>query len=138
MSASKSFQLPDLLTIIEPLELRTNRHCKSTTDASAAWAAAELNLTETAHGYLGTAKIGLLAGLCFPKCDAPQLRILTDFMTLVCCAAAAGEERDSAATTMWEAGGDGDTTQEGVHALDGHAVLKRRVTNDSIAYTLRA
>jgi len=38
-------------------------------------------LTANELSYLRSTKIGLLAALCFPTCDAPQLRILTDFIT---------------------------------------------------------
>ncbi|KAF9559391.1 terpenoid synthase [Agrocybe pediades] len=87
MSSNRSFQLPDLLSIVKPLELRTNRHCRAVTDASEKWFTGTLKeqgeLTETELSYLRPMKAGLLCSLCFPTCDAPQLRILTDLTTLL-------------------------------------------------------
>jgi len=84
MPLCHSFQLPDLLAIIGSLELRTNPHCRFVTDSSEIWLSEEPDmLTANELSYLRSTKIGLLAALCFPACDAPQLRILTDFMTAV-------------------------------------------------------
>jgi hypothetical protein len=84
MPSCHSFQLPDLLAIIGSLELRTNPHCRFVTDASEKWLSGEPDmLTANELSYLHLTKIGLLASLCFPACDAPQLRILTDFLTAV-------------------------------------------------------
>lgn len=84
MPLSQSFQLPDLLGIISPLELRTNRFCRFVTDASEKWFVEETNcLSQAELSYLRSTKFGLLAALCFPTCDAPQLRLLTDFLTML-------------------------------------------------------
>jgi len=84
MSPCHSFQLPDLLAIVGSLELRTNPHCRFVTDSSEIWMSGEPDmLTVDELSYLRSTKIGLLAALCFPTCDAPQLRILTDFITAV-------------------------------------------------------
>ena len=80
-----SFQLPDLLGIISCLELRTNRFCPFATDTSEKWIFEETNncVSPTELSYLRSTKLGLLAALCFPTCDAPQLRLLTDFLTML-------------------------------------------------------
>lgn len=82
---SHSFQLPDLLGIISCLELRTNRFCPFATDTSEKWFFKETNniISPTELSYLRSTKLGLLAALCFPTCDAPQLRLLTDFLTML-------------------------------------------------------
>ena len=84
MPSSHSFQLPDLLGIITPLELRTNRFCRFATDTSEKWFFEETNCLSTEElSHLRSIKLGLLAALCFPTCDAPQLRLLTDFLTML-------------------------------------------------------
>lgn len=84
MPLSHSFQLPDLLGIISCLELRTNRFCRFATDTSDKWFFEESNcISPSELTYLRTTKLGLLAALCFPTCDAPQLRLLTDFLTVL-------------------------------------------------------
>lgn len=94
MSSNQSYQLPDLLGIIGSLELRTNRHCRFATEASEGWLQTTSTATTTTSSghkilsanelsYLPSTKIGLLCALCFPTCDAPQLRVLTDFVTLL-------------------------------------------------------
>lgn len=86
MSLRQSFQLPDLLILISSLELRTNPHCRITSEASEDWITKTretLMLSEKDLLLLRSTKIGLLAALCFPTCDAPQLRLLIDFMSLL-------------------------------------------------------
>ena len=84
MPLSHSFQIPDLLGTISPLELRTNRFCRFATDTSEKWFFEQTNcLSPTELSYLRSTKFGLLAALCFPTCDAPQLRLLTDFLTIL-------------------------------------------------------
>ena len=79
-----SFQLPDVLGIIKSLELRANRFCRFATDTSEKWFFEETNCLSPAElSYLRSTKLGLLAALCFPACDAPQLRLLTDFLTML-------------------------------------------------------
>jgi hypothetical protein len=81
MTHCHSFQLPDLLAVVGSLELRTNPHCRFVTDGYENWISGEPNmLTANELTYLRPAKLGLLAALCFPTCDVPQLRILTDFI----------------------------------------------------------
>lgn len=84
MPLSHSYQLPDLLGIISCLELRTNRFCRFATDTSEKWVFEETNCISRAElSYLHSTKLGLLAALCFPTCDAPQLRLLTDLLTML-------------------------------------------------------
>ena len=81
---SHSFQLPDLLGILSCLELRTNRFCLFATDTSEKWFFEEINcISPVELSYLRSTKLGLLAALCFPTCDSPQLRLLTDFLTML-------------------------------------------------------
>jgi hypothetical protein len=84
MPHSHSFQLPDLLSIVGSLELRTNPHCRFVTDGYENWISGEPDiLTANELTYLRSTKLGLLAALCFPTCDVPQLRILTDFIATI-------------------------------------------------------
>jgi hypothetical protein len=84
MPLSHSYQLPDLLGIISCLELRTNRFCRFATDTSEKWILEETDCISPAElSYLHSTKLGLLAALCFPTCDAPQLRLLTDLLTML-------------------------------------------------------
>ena len=84
MLHSHSFQLPDLLAIVGSLELRTNPHCRFVTDGYEKWISGEPDiLTANELTYLRSTKLGLLAALCFPTCDVPQLRILTDFIVTI-------------------------------------------------------
>jgi hypothetical protein len=82
-----SYQLPDLLSLIKPFELRTNRYCRVVTLASENWildnADNGLGLDEKERVGLRGMKVGLLAALCYPTADAPQLRLATDFLTSV-------------------------------------------------------
>jgi hypothetical protein len=84
-----SYQLPDLLNLSRPFELRTNRSCRAVTLASEAWIIAlkktdnDSVLTEPEQSSLHTMKIGLLAALCFPSCDGTPLRLLTDFLNFL-------------------------------------------------------
>ncbi|THU75474.1 hypothetical protein K435DRAFT_273013, partial [Dendrothele bispora CBS 962.96] len=137
-TASASYQLPDLLSLVRKIELRTNRHCRPVTLASEKWFSEELwegfrnvedgngNVEEeltlirclvdprgrhgrggrgdegekeqgkergkgrasTSHSLdltISQMKIGLLASICFPTCDMTQLRLVTDFWTMVMC-----------------------------------------------------
>ena len=83
-----SCQLPDLLNLSLPFELQTNRSCRVVTLAAEAWLVGlkhDINdlgyvLTESEQSSLPAMKIGLLAALCFPRCDGTPLRLLTDFL----------------------------------------------------------
>ncbi|KAF9266187.1 hypothetical protein L218DRAFT_100396 [Marasmius fiardii PR-910] len=88
MSGS-SYQLPDLLSLTRDFDLRTNRQCRSVVEASEQWLL-DLNresgqdiLTESEMKIVPGLKMGLLASLCFPTCDLPQLRLASDFIGLL-------------------------------------------------------
>ncbi|KAG7097452.1 hypothetical protein E1B28_004797 [Marasmius oreades] len=88
MSGS-SYQLPDLLSLTRDFDLRTNRHCRSVLEASQHWLLSlnhelkDVILTEDEMKYVPGLKMGLLASLCFPTCDLPQLRLASDFIGLL-------------------------------------------------------
>lgn len=97
-ATSLSFQLPDLLRECQDIPLRTNRHCYSVTQASEKWllgqdttvcrntaipAAVISILSRDECARLKGMKVGLLSALCFPTCDASQLRVVTDLWTLI-------------------------------------------------------
>ncbi|KAF8333389.1 hypothetical protein F5887DRAFT_679723 [Amanita rubescens] len=90
--SSTSIQLPDLPTLTRSFELRANKACRSVTLTSEArflkpkpisGSEPDITLSNSERAIVPTAKIGLLCGLCFPTCDPPQLRFLTDFMTVL-------------------------------------------------------
>ncbi|KAJ6577928.1 isoprenoid synthase domain-containing protein [Mycena capillaripes] len=84
MPGSTSVQLPDLLGLSRAFDLRTNRHCYTVTAASEKSFVTEQNdLSDDERAALGFMKIGLWASTCFPTCDPPQLRLATDFLTLL-------------------------------------------------------
>ncbi|CAA7264469.1 unnamed protein product [Cyclocybe aegerita] len=85
MASNHSFQIPDLVAIISPLELRTNKNCRFATDTSEKWMTEELSgvFSPKELKVLHATKIGLLAALCFPTCDGTQLRLLVDVMTMI-------------------------------------------------------
>ncbi|KAL4062649.1 isoprenoid synthase domain-containing protein [Scleroderma yunnanense] len=75
-------QLPDILSICSPFELRTNRHCKAVSQASEKW------LTDSGSRALASMnwrslKVGLLAAACYPTADVPQLKLITDVLSLL-------------------------------------------------------
>lgn len=135
MTTSQSFQLPDLLNIIGSLELRTNPHCRSSTDASEKWICKEIHaLSQSELTSLRAAKIGLLAGLCFPTCDAPQLRLLIDLMTLLFYSGITGTNggRNWWVTCAGKADADADELESGIDILGSHDLLKQLVCAVSI------
>lgn len=67
-----------------PFELRCNPHCHSVTLSSEKWALTNpffLDASEEAR--LPGARLGLLAALCFPRCDAGQLLAITKFLIVL-------------------------------------------------------
>ncbi|KAK2467452.1 hypothetical protein APHAL10511_000307 [Amanita phalloides] len=111
-SASLSIQLPDLPSLTRCFELRANKSCRSVALASESRfldlsSDNPISLSNAERALLSSAKIGLLSGLCFPTCDPPQLRFLTDFMTLLTFA----HERLSHARNPTESGWEGLRSQ---------------------------
>lgn len=153
--ASVSIQLPDLPTLTHAFELRVNKACRSVSLASEArflkpGPASEPDnnfiLSKTERTILPSLKIGLLSSLCFPTCDPPQLRFLTDFMTLLTFT----HERLIRARNLAESGwcprvaGDAAESDEfdellhnvesGIGILNEHELFKRYVVTDMIMY----
>ena len=141
MPLSHSFQLPDLLGIISCLELRTNRFCPFATDTSENWFSKETNCISPAElSYLRSTKLGLLAALCFPTCDAPQLRLLTDFLTMLFYSnfrALSFSGHSSNFQVIWHTTEDSATRQEsGLDILENH-VLFKQFSKKSPLYSLK-
>lgn len=139
---SHSFQLPDLLGIISCLELRTNRFCLFATNTSEKWFLEEINHSFSPEelSYLRSTKLGLLAALCFPTCDAPQLRLLTDFLTMLfysniralSLTQAGHSNNNTIQATMWHSTtteGDDDESvnrrESGLDLLQNHVLFKQ-------------
>lgn len=76
-----SLQLPDLLSTCSAFELRTNRHCRAVSRASEKWLQ-ESGVTLYSMAW-SAAKPGLLAAACHPSADPTQLRLITDFLSLL-------------------------------------------------------
>ena len=143
--SSVSIQLPDLPTLTRAFELRANKACRSVSLASEARflrpnPASEPDnnfiLSKTERTILPSVKIGLLSSLCFPTCDPPQLRFLTDFMTLLTFT----HERLIRARNFAESGWVGDAAgsdesdelrpkeivvSSGIEILNEHELFKR-------------
>ncbi|ESK89940.1 hypothetical protein Moror_788 [Moniliophthora roreri MCA 2997] len=89
--SNSSYQLPDLLSLTRPFDLRTNKSCRTIGIESEQWLtdlSSELEYDDTTLKpaevqLIPKLKIGLLASLCFPTCDAPQLRLASDFWALI-------------------------------------------------------
>lgn len=74
-------QLPDVLSICSPFELRTNKHCKAVSQASEKWLADSGGALASMNWR--SLKVGLLAAACYPTADPPQLRFITDVLSLL-------------------------------------------------------
>lgn len=94
--SSISYQLPDLYSLSHTFtELRTNRFCHRVTLESESWLTNLMSekklinnrrvLDEAEREKLHGLKAGLMAALCFPTCDASQLRFITDFLSVLIC-----------------------------------------------------
>ncbi|KAF8645362.1 hypothetical protein AX16_007865 [Volvariella volvacea WC 439] len=133
MSTRTSFQLPDLLNLTRPFELRTNRYCRDATEASEAWfmslasgPAPKLALAAAELDGLKSIKAGLLAALCFPTVDAPQLRLLTDVLTVVFVVYGRLGSVGSLRESGWEFESD-VSGRSGVEILEEHDLYKHLV-----------
>jgi hypothetical protein len=79
-----SYQIPNLPKLVGPqFQLRTNRHCRAVTALSQKWVEEQGFLDEEELEALPTTRLGLLASLCFTTCDVNQLKVATDFLTLL-------------------------------------------------------
>ncbi|KAF5376433.1 hypothetical protein D9615_008650 [Tricholomella constricta] len=123
---SPSYQLPDLLSLCRPFELRTNVFCRPAMIASEAWLlglkTTDLNdvLTETERTSLHATKTGLLAGLCVPSCGQPQLRFFADFLSFLIIADGRIKRAGDAEGSGWM---DGDT-ESGIDSLTQHELFQ--------------
>lgn len=81
---SNSYQVPDLAKLCsDHFELRANEHCRLVGEASCRWADEHAFLDKEERTVLPDVQVSLLASLCFPTCDIPQLRVATDLLTLL-------------------------------------------------------
>ncbi|KAH6905129.1 hypothetical protein BKA70DRAFT_1565151 [Coprinopsis sp. MPI-PUGE-AT-0042] len=78
-----SFQLPDLLSQINSFTFRTNPKTRHGTNVAEAWLSKLECLTESERQSLTGAKYGLLAGLCCPTCDGPDVAFLAQALALI-------------------------------------------------------
>ncbi|CDO76822.1 hypothetical protein BN946_scf185033.g19 [Trametes cinnabarina] len=80
-----SIRLPNFPALCNAhFELRSNPHCRHVTLASEKWAlSTPLFLDADEEARLPGARLGLLAALCFPTCDASQLLAITKFLIVV-------------------------------------------------------
>ncbi|KAF8063271.1 isoprenoid synthase domain-containing protein [Lyophyllum atratum] len=122
---SPSYQLPDLLSLCRPFELRTNRFCRPAMTASESWLlelksadAAKDLLTGAERTSVRPAKAGLLAALCIPGCGQPQLCFFANFLSLLIIA-------DGRIHRAWSVGESGWMDGGGVSGVDtlGHHAL---------------
>ncbi|KAJ8087106.1 hypothetical protein PM082_005934 [Marasmius tenuissimus] len=136
MAEGSSYQLPDLLSLTRDFELRTNRHCRNVVEASNKWFL-DLNdeadaqvLTEDERQHASGLKAGLLASLCFPTCDLPQLRLAADFIGLLLISnervKTGGMEAFGWDTISPDERGSFNKTGF-IELLEGHALLKHLV-----------
>ena len=100
-----SYQLPDFLALVRDFKLQVNKWCKEVTTASEKGFLENPELDDARSTLHGT-KSGLLASLCCPTCDIPQLRLVTDFLTLLAIA--------NSRTLFATADGPGEWTEERV------------------------
>ncbi|KAJ7472059.1 isoprenoid synthase domain-containing protein [Mycena latifolia] len=121
MPSTPSVQLPDLLSLSRAFDLRTNRHCHAVTHASEQWFATQGHaLTEDERASLRSLKIGLWASTCFPTSDLPQLRLATDFLTLLLTCNA----RLSRARTLCDCGWTEGRSQGGWECLSDNILFR--------------
>ncbi|KAI9065747.1 terpenoid synthase [Trametes sanguinea] len=80
-----SIRLPNFPALCNAhFELRSNPHCRHVTLASEKWAlSTPLFLDADEEARLPGARLGLLAALCFPTCDASQLLAITKFLIVI-------------------------------------------------------
>ncbi|KAI0668209.1 terpenoid synthase [Trametes maxima] len=80
-----SIRIPNFPAFCNPhFDLRHNPHCRAVTLASEKWAlSTPLFLDAEEEARLPSARLGLLAALCFPTCDASQLLAITKFLIVI-------------------------------------------------------
>ncbi|KAL1943532.1 hypothetical protein VTO73DRAFT_3977 [Trametes versicolor] len=80
-----SIRIPNFPAFCNPyLELRSNPHCHAISLSAEKWAlSTPLFLDAEEEARLPGARLGLLAALCFPTCDASQLFAITKFLIVI-------------------------------------------------------
>ncbi|KAI0354460.1 terpenoid synthase [Trametes cingulata] len=80
-----SIRIPNFPALCSPhFDLRSNPHCRAVTHLAEKWAlSTPLFLDADEEARLPGARLGLLAALCFPTCDASQLLAVTKFLIVV-------------------------------------------------------
>ncbi|KAI0773127.1 terpenoid synthase [Trametes elegans] len=80
-----SIRIPNFPAFCSPyFDLQTNHRCHATTLAAEKWASSDpLFLDAEEEAQLPGARLGLLAALCFPRCDEGQLLAVTKFLIVV-------------------------------------------------------
>ncbi|KAF4565373.1 hypothetical protein EYR40_002624 [Pleurotus pulmonarius] len=81
MNRGASYQLPDLPSLVRDFELHTNPHCHAISVSGPGKLVGDGRDEACRRGM----KAALLASLCFPTCDAPQLRLLADLLSALIC-----------------------------------------------------
>ncbi|KAG9225377.1 hypothetical protein PLEOSDRAFT_1069096 [Pleurotus ostreatus PC15] len=124
MNRGASYQLPDLTSLVRDFELHTNPHCHAISLTSGPGKL----INERDKACWRGMKAGLLASLCFPTCDAPQLKDLADIMSAFICI----QVRLVGACDMGECGwtpseGEGQVGSGGWELLAQNALLARLI-----------
>ena len=135
LTSNLSFQLPDLLALTSSFPFRVNRNCKFATDGSEEWFLAQNTsnedgpvLSQSERGVLRSVKYGLLASLCSPTSDGPQLRVLTDFWSLVFIShGRILEGKDSHGWRPWTSTVHIESAQDALELLETNVLLKQYV-----------
>ncbi|KAG6856499.1 hypothetical protein H0H87_003878, partial [Tephrocybe sp. NHM501043] len=145
---SLSYQLPDLLSLCRPFELRTNPFCRPATIASESWLLALKTaksvdlLTDAERAKVHPAKFGLLAALCIPKCGQPQLAFFANFISILIITDSRIKSAQAGSESGWLS--DLEEGEEGAKLLSKHELfqyispeLQRLVVKANSSWTTR-
>ncbi|KAJ2929519.1 hypothetical protein H1R20_g7579, partial [Candolleomyces eurysporus] len=135
LTSNLSFQLPDLLALTSSFPFRVNRNCKFATDGSEGWLLSQSTgndngpeLSQNEREVLQSVKYGLLASLCSPTSDGPQLRVLTDFLSLVFIShRRILEGKESHGWRPWTSIVHVESAQDALELLESNVLLKHIV-----------
>ncbi|RXW13522.1 hypothetical protein EST38_g12333 [Candolleomyces aberdarensis] len=135
LTSNLSFQLPDLLALTSSFPFRVNRNCKFATDSSEGWLLSQSTgnddgpvLSQNEREALRSVKYGLLASLCSPTSDGPQLRVLTDFLSLVFVShGRILEGNESHGWRPWTSIVHVESAQDALELLESNVLLKHIV-----------
>lgn len=123
-----SYQLPDLLSLCQSLELRTNSFCHSAAVTSESWllslktAESSYLLATTERDCLRSAKFGLLAALCIPGCGQPQLTFFANFISILSIADGRLKATQSEESSGWLC--DIEDIDDGLVILEKHEMFR--------------